>query len=345
MADHLPLPEPSWYMSLIQGTTAVPKSIAKLIETAGEQIGFFLEPIHIRRKGQAEADVTIAKAKAEADIAVVQLENRLALQDIQDRADERIRRRETKRQQNMEAITAQAAQILLPQSVSQEPVDGDWVTQFFNYSQDISNEEMQSLWARLLAGEVAKPGSFSLRTLNVVSVMSRRDADMFTRFCSMLWETPEGLTPIMSEQGYGGSIEGVQLDLMDLVHLDTLGLVRFDPFVMHTLTVSSDRRFVCSYYGQPYILTTQNRQDIRVGNCVLTEVAKELAVIAGSTPNEEYLRWALSHLQEDRKIKRPFPPPAAPAVRDSPAPQDSGRTDRGTGACAGRGWPALPGGG
>ena len=46
----------------------------------------------------------------------------------------------------------------------------------------------------------------------------------------------------------------------------------------------------------------------------------------------------------NRKIKRPFPPPAAPAVRDSPAPQDSGRTGRGTGACAGRGWPALPGG-
>ena len=39
----------------------------------------------------------------------------------------------------------------------------------------------------------------------------------------------------------------------------------------------------------------------------------------------------------NRKIKRPLPPPAAPAVRDSPAPQDSGRTGRGTGACAGRG--------
>ena len=45
-----------------------------------------------------------------------------------------------------------------------------------------------------------------------------------------------------------------------------------------------------------------------------------------------------------RKIKRPLPPPAAPAARDLPAPQDSGRTGRGTGACAGRGLPRLPGG-
>jgi len=44
-----------------------------------------------------------------------------------------------------------------------------------------------------------------------------------------------------------------------------------------------------------------------------------------------------------RKIKRPFPPPAASAARALPAPQDSGRTGRGRGACAGRGWPALAG--
>ena len=44
-----------------------------------------------------------------------------------------------------------------------------------------------------------------------------------------------------------------------------------------------------------------------------------------------------------RKIKRPFPPPAASTARCSPAPQDSGRTGRGMGACAGRDWPALAG--
>ena len=113
MADNLPVSEPNWYISLIQGTTAIPTAIAKLIETVGTQTGLFLEPTHVRRKGQAEADVTVAKAKAEAEIAVLQLENRLVIQDRQDRADERTRRREAKRQKNIEAITAQAAQLLL----------------------------------------------------------------------------------------------------------------------------------------------------------------------------------------------------------------------------------------
>jgi hypothetical protein len=68
---------PDWLMALIQGTTAVPKSVAKLVDTIGEQAGFLLEPAHIRRKGQAMADVKIAEAKADADIAVIELGNKL----------------------------------------------------------------------------------------------------------------------------------------------------------------------------------------------------------------------------------------------------------------------------
>ena len=297
MADNLPAPETSWYISLIQGTTAIPTAIAKLIETVGEQIGLFLEPAHIRRKGKAEADVTVAKAKAEAGIAVVQVQNKLAIRDFLDRADERVSRRETKRQKNIEAITAQAVKEL-PESVSEKPVDEDWVTQFFNHCQDVSNEQMQSLWARLLAGEAANPGSFSLRTLALVKVMSKEEANLFTRFCSMVWQTPEGLVPIVPWEGKISSIVGLQLDSMDFVHLNSLGLIRFETFVSHSIEVTSDPRFVCSYHGRQHILARQDMQGFSIGNFLLTEVGKELAAIAGSTPNEEYLSWVISDLRE-----------------------------------------------
>ena len=73
----IPTPDPSWYIALIQGTTIVPKAVAKLIDTVGDQIGLFLEPTHIRRKGQAEADVTVTDAKAKAQVAVLKVENKL----------------------------------------------------------------------------------------------------------------------------------------------------------------------------------------------------------------------------------------------------------------------------
>ncbi len=70
MTVESPSPKPDWIISLIQGTTAVPKSVAKLIDTVGDQIGLFLEPVHIRRKGQAESDVLLAEAKAKVEIAL-----------------------------------------------------------------------------------------------------------------------------------------------------------------------------------------------------------------------------------------------------------------------------------
>jgi hypothetical protein len=45
-------------------------------------------------------------------------------------------------------------------------------------------------------------------------------------------------------------------------------------------------------------LYDQDMQDFSIGNFLLTEAGKELAAIAGSTPNEEYLSWVISDLRE-----------------------------------------------
>jgi hypothetical protein len=308
MADNLPVPEPSWYTSIIQGTTAIPNSVAKLIDTIGAQIGLFLEPTHIRRKGKAEADVTVAKAKAAADSVIVELKNRLVVQDIQDRADERIRRRETKRQKNIEAIAAQAAREL-PESASEEPVDDDWITQFFNHCQDVSNEQMQHLWARLLAGEVVKPGSFSLRTLALVQVMNTEDADIFTRFCSMLWDTPQGLTPIVPDLDKVRSMPGVEMEFMDFVRLQSLGLITLEAIAGFALNfIKSHGILLLIYSRQQHVLRTQDAQRLPVGKALLTEVGKELAVIAGSSPNEEYRSWVVSNFREQGWKVEELPP-------------------------------------
>lgn len=299
MQDQQPAAEPGSFLSLIQGTTAIPKAISKLIDTVGDQIGLFLEPTHIRRKGQAQADVTVAEAKAKAEVAVVKLQNKLALRETQDRADERVRKQEAKRQQNIEAITKQAIKEL-PESVSEKPVDEDWVAQFFNHCQDISNEQMQSIWAKLLAGEVAKPGSFSLRTLALIRVMGKDDANLFTRFCSIVWQTEpglKGLTPLILDLEKIDSLAGVQLGVTDFVRLDSLGLIRFEANGGFGLKFNSDPRLVWHYYGRQHNLAKVGSREIAFGNSLLTEVGQELAEIAGSSPNEEYRSWVVSTLR------------------------------------------------
>ena len=160
---------------------------------------------------------------------------------------------------------------------------------------------MQSFWARLLAGEVTKPGSFSLRTLALVRVMSKDDADLFTRFCSMVWTSPNhGLMPVIPDLAKVRSLAGVELRYPDFVRLDSLDLIRLAEAANFTLSFSSDDiSLLLFYYGRPHLFSKKGTGLIRLGLAMLTDMGKELARIAGSTPNEEYRSWVLSTYQED----------------------------------------------
>ena len=51
----------------------------------------------------------------------------------------------------------------------------------------IDDEERRAWWARLLAGEIQQPGTFSLRTLAVMDTLSTKEAQLFTRLCDYVW--------------------------------------------------------------------------------------------------------------------------------------------------------------
>jgi hypothetical protein len=62
--------------------------------------------------------------------------------------------------------------------------DEDWLNVFERYAEDASTERMQKLWGRVLAGEIRKPGRFSVGTLRFLSEFSQADGLDFAEFCS-----------------------------------------------------------------------------------------------------------------------------------------------------------------
>ena len=94
---------------------------------------------------------------------------------------------DAKRRANVVTIVAEAAD-QLPPEVSDEPLDSDWIARFFSHAQDVSMEEMQKLWGKVLAGEVQMPGRFSLRTLDVLRNLTTSEAKQFTDIASFIEE-------------------------------------------------------------------------------------------------------------------------------------------------------------
>ena len=108
----------------------------------------------------------------------------ISVQTLENRTENRIDYQQNKKQLNLETVTAFAAEELKNEEpITDEPVDEDWTTRFFNIAEDISNEEMQALWGRILAGEIKKPKSYSLRTLELLKNLSKEEAECFMKFC------------------------------------------------------------------------------------------------------------------------------------------------------------------
>src|SRR5258705_4572132 len=69
------------------------------------------------------------------------------------------------------------------QDATQE-IDDDWLNLYARMAEDKTSEELRSLFGKILAGEIRKPGTFSLRTMQFVSTLSREEAHRISQFFS-----------------------------------------------------------------------------------------------------------------------------------------------------------------
>lgn len=70
--------------------------------------------------------------------------------------------------------------------VDGENLDPDWATAFYDSAKDSSDEEIQVLWGKILAGEIAHHGKFYKRTLSILKNMESEEAKHFVELVPLL---------------------------------------------------------------------------------------------------------------------------------------------------------------
>lgn len=63
-------------------------------------------------------------------------------------------------------------------------IDDDWFNVFEKEGSQKSSEEVQHRFARVLAGEIEKPGSYSIKAVKILGELDRRTAALFQKLCS-----------------------------------------------------------------------------------------------------------------------------------------------------------------
>ena len=172
---------------------AMVRALSKLLDYTASGIGAVAGPmlapwqarreaaaLRITAEGQADALRSIAAAQSDARDALASTSSNFQAEiDMAETVRQRIQFQEEKRHGNIGSVVGQTAELLGDKEVPDQEPDHDWTARFFNYIQDVSSEEMQLLWAKVLAGQIEQPGSISIRTLSILRNMDQASAKLF----------------------------------------------------------------------------------------------------------------------------------------------------------------------
>lgn len=266
------------------------RPVTTLIEKVSNAVGIIYEPTHLMR---------IARAEAAAE--KIRTLGKLEITELEQRGLERLIHQEGRKQANIEQITGQAAG-LLPKDAEVEGLDEDWIAHFFKQCDIVSDKEMQSLWAKLLSGEATRPGTFSKRTIDLVSSLDKKDAALFTTLCQFVWflySEPVALIYGINNQLYSKH----NIAFYELNHLTSVGLISLEPHRGYQRN-GLGKRIVLRYYDRETLIEfpADENNKIGTGNVLLTSVGKELAPICGSSPNFEYYDFVIQRFLASGQI-------------------------------------------
>lgn len=261
------------------------KPATVFIEKISDAVGGIFKPWQIRRVAKAEGEAKRIEAVAQIEIT-----------KLQKRALTRLVIEEANKQSNIESITRKAL-LNLDKKAKPENMEDDWITNFFDKCRLISDEEMQVLWSKVLAGEANSPGGYSKRTINLLGSLDKSDANLFKSLCGFSWIIGD-LQPIVFSD-IDEIYNKCGINFSSLKHLDEIGLVSFEGIAGYVRKMLP-KKFSVFYFGEPlnieFEMETENQ--LETGKILLSKAGKELAPICGAESVQGFYEYVFKKWKE-----------------------------------------------
>ncbi len=154
-------------------------------------------------------------------------------------------------------------------------VQPDWLLKWIDYSSCVSDEMVQQLWAKILSGEVNNPGTFSLQTLNTLSMIDKAIAEklqLLFQFCIFI---DNGLV-ILYDDLYKQYPPQYEIDYQYLLNIESLGIIKCSTNDFgFGIPIKANTSILMTEVGNFKFKKTQN-PNFTSGSLFLTKVGQEI---------------------------------------------------------------------
>jgi hypothetical protein len=271
----------------IAGAVLAAGPLTEMVKQFGAFIGAYAAPYHKARTAAADRKIEIENIKHQSEVDKLTSE---LLVEKEDRIQIRIKLENERRQDNLENILIKA----LPHARTEgegTPVDVDWLQRFINKAQDISSDDLQDVWARILAGEYNSPKSISLKTMDILSNLTTEEANIFQKLSSLHFY--HGIVLICGTDSQRLLKYGIAY--YDLLSLESSGLI-LHPYSTEINFYKKDESKNnqnnierINYGSRQYTITaTKPKYDLKFSTIAFSRAGEEIYKISNVTENDVY---------------------------------------------------------
>lgn len=164
------------YLVEVSDLLGLSQPLTELVRAVCRGIGNVFEPW--RRKRAAKADIENFKQWKRELADADELPRGFEL-SLEGRTAVRLRTEQARQQANRERVAIAAIEEARREPATgapARPLADEWIDRFWRLAQDISHEDLQRLWGRILCREARRPGTVSPLALEKIGLLTREDA-------------------------------------------------------------------------------------------------------------------------------------------------------------------------
>jgi hypothetical protein len=168
-----------------------------------------------------------------------------------------------------------------------ESISDDWLLRWRDCATGVSSEKLQSLWGKVLAGEVKSPGRYSLRTMEFLRNLSQDEAKAIERI------SPFVVAGVIFRNDALLASAGIKFgDLLAIQELGVLSGVDSLGLRMNWNSSSSSffEKALLSHGKLLLVRAPDPSKVLTLKVCMVTTIGKQILQLGSFQPNEEMLR-------------------------------------------------------
>lgn len=268
----------------------------------------YLEGIATEKRAETQARVKIISTGAEQIAKQMDVDPEFARVAVKKYGQKIVRE-----QVNLDKVSEIAANQIHQDTIHAElkpdetteipPINEDWLNTFEKEASQKSTEEMQLLFGRILAGEIQRPSSFSIKTVKLLGELDIVAATLFRHLCSLCVSLKVGSTyfdarvPSLGGNAASNALQNYGLGFGQLNILHEYGLIipDYNSYFDYQMCIANENNqvnFVFSHQNHDYgLLSSAERpkdQALNLSGVALSKSGVELLRIVDIEPSGDY---------------------------------------------------------